>query len=99
MLAPDAAAQLATEPTASPTTRTVHVDGIPIRVRTAGFDNRKPDEPVVVSKVARRHRLRRGTLYCLPWHSLRRWSATIARAPDNPRGMRFHRPRTAWLRD
>jgi pimeloyl-ACP methyl ester carboxylesterase len=48
MLARDAAAQLATEPTASPTTRMVYVDGIRIRVGTAGFDNRKPDEPVVV---------------------------------------------------
>jgi pimeloyl-ACP methyl ester carboxylesterase len=44
----DAAAQTAAELAAPSMTRMANVDGLAIRVRTAGFDKRKPGEPVVV---------------------------------------------------
>jgi pimeloyl-ACP methyl ester carboxylesterase len=48
MLSHDAAAQIAAESAPPLMTRLVDVDGIAIRVRTAGFDNRKPGQPAIV---------------------------------------------------
>ena len=48
IFAHDAAAHVAAESAAPLMTRIVDVDGVAIRDRTAGFDNRRPGKPAVV---------------------------------------------------
>ena len=95
MPAPDAVAQAAAELAVPLVTRTVDVDGVAIRVRTAGVTRASRVNRLWCSKGARRRRSKPGIPFSQRWLGLRPWLRTIAPARDSPPGMGCLQRRTA----